>query len=322
MEWKITEEKIIMPEEAIIQPIIEPKPIKSIDSISVILQEHHDNPFSAVEIKPIDSGRSSYRFDAVVRSPDGKEATFGSAIGPESVFTKPPSRLTSPEDVLTVPRGYFEETKYFQCHPLTEAWQYKDKRGLQFLGTADHHELYYYLLKQKSEDINPQDILLNFDSHDDITQKEYDAENTTILAGDFVGAGFSQTVRKTWDHYVVVAPPEMNGKGVEKFPGKAERFNSNDKKQAMERALQAARLKGSKVIVSLDLDFFGATDTIDYDQVKAQTEMQEIFTLINEHRDQIRLVHVTESLGYSQKVDQQITSLYQMMVKEINQMNA
>lgn len=262
-------------------------------------------------IKPTEHAR---QFIVKVKNAAGKTAEFLSCDGPERSYKEEPARCQRPQDILSLPR-FLSGRRDMPIHPLERMWIYETKNNPPFLGTPDHHQLYFYLLKTGRAD--PNDVLLNADSHDDVPQFDWDQQNTTVNFGGYVINGFSETIQKAWDHYVLIAPQETHGTGMKKhLQNKSIRFQPNQLERAWEDAFIEAKRRGGKIIVSLDLDFFGSHDLRKpFNPSQAVEYLIRFFSLIHQYKNEIKLVHFTESLQYSIGGDEQVRQLYAVMAE-------
>lgn len=244
----------------------------------------------------------------------GEAMRFMSATSPESNFTQPPTRLKKAKDILQVERVHHGTGNYFEADTLKAPW-YLEINGMPpILGTSDHHELLYHLWQSDSSESNPNDVLLNFDSHDDVEQEKLDPDNDSVTLGDYVGRGFSDRARKVWDHYLFVAPPRAHSESMKKnLPGKSDRYANFELDVAFQDALRIAKEKKSKIVLTLDLDFFGALQMEEFNpeqMEKYKNYLRMIFDFVRENAEYIRLVHITESLSYASKKNEQVAALY------------
>ncbi len=206
-------------------------------------------------------------------------------------------------------------------HPLQRIWKYTTQSGIPLIGTSDHHQLYFYLLTQPTNSTNQDDILLNFDSHDDVDQVSNQINSNVVNIGNFVSTGFFDNVRKVWDHYIVVEPKEAPKLGIDNLGEKAERIDSEKIDQALNKALEQSRKKNSKIILTIDFDFFGANRIKDFDSSRANQQLTQIFTFVREHPDAFRLIHLAESEDYASQGVQQIQTLYTMISSQLEQLD-
>lgn len=261
------------------------------------------------------SGREHF---SVRIKPNGakQEARFLSAISRPEAFTQPPQKIQKPNDLLTLERHRMSTRGGRDYTALVRPWMLQ-RSGVTFLGTEDHHELYYQLLQREKGETSPEDILFNVDAHDDVTQGELNPHDTDITIGDFVGIGFQETVRKTWAYYLLVSRPYSHSAGSDRnlSPENYVRLNPEHLLGGLKRAVELAKLKKSKVIITIDLDFFGCAHIVDFNPRESQRVLSQILQFVQENKKYIRLVHFTESLSYAVGGDEQISTLYQQLVQ-------
>jgi hypothetical protein len=276
-------------------------------------ENFQDQLLSPPKIVQEDASRE-YEFTARFTPLGGSEVDFDSGTGPKEVFTEPPVEIKSPVEILSLPRHTFDDGGT-PVESLARSWMFKSDTLPPILGTADHHELYYFLIQQDRKNSSPDDILVNIDAHDDVYQLD-GLENAGNSVGleNFVSQGMRPDFRQTWGHYNWIATDKAHGAGVKKnLFDRTTRFTKEQITQGLDDAVRQAKEKGSKVIVTIDLDFFGAEQQ-PFDPEKSAPQLQEIFKFIKSNSDFIRLVHFTESLVYATKGNQQIQQLYEQII--------
>lgn len=233
--------------------------------------------------------------------------------------------LSSDSDQLKRPSdlgGVARQTLYLrdeQYKVLSQPWELLSRLGVPVLGTPDHHGLLLHLVE--SGDSSPADVLLNFDTHHDVwySDQPIDPGLQTVRKGNFVAAGFAQHLQKVWDHYILVAHTDDVLQGVEKLQGKGIMFERLRLLDACSAALEQAKQSNSKIILTIDYDYFGSRDGIDFDPVEAAQDLQDIFQFVRENRDFIRLVHCAESVEFCADGNAQVSQLNEMLSSLLEQ---
>jgi hypothetical protein len=272
---------------------------------------------------------SEKSFNVILRPMGGEEVIFLSGTSPETAYRLPPLQLHAPEEILSLDRTEFALRSNLKGYSLSRPWELQFTNFPPILGTADHHELYYSLLQQDRKDSSPGDVLVNIDSHNDVTQGDgIESDNNEVTLANFIGQGFRDTFRKVWDHYIWITDKDAYGGGVEKnLKDVAERFDPTQMQEALGKAVRIAQQKNSKIILTIDLDFFGAgamknkTGNTEFKPEIAKQQLEFIFQFIKKNHQFIRLVHFSESLGYVIKGNEQVLELYKQMVPLLNEIS-
>ncbi|MCD8506762.1 hypothetical protein LRY58_00425 [Candidatus Woesebacteria bacterium] len=259
-----------------------------------------------------------------------KTAIFISANSPKEAYSRPPEKVQNPNEILQLERYSYNAGAGESYQALVRPWVFK-KNDVTFLGTGDHHELYYQLLS--SGNSSKDDVLLSFDSHDDAKTNRFpkgdDIEEITL--GNFVRVGVQETIRKVWRDYILIARPQtQTDHSVATFDQNnlaLMPFTENTQQsleyviQLMSYAVTIAKQRKSKVILTIDLDFFGSFDTIAYNENEMKQVLDTIFSFVEKNKKYIRLVHLSESLGYTRDGNHQIQSIYSVLVQKLKELS-
>jgi hypothetical protein len=221
---------------------------------------------------------------------------------------------------------------------LTHPWVYKTNRGYPILGTNDHSELLYEGIEEKIYTPSENDVLVNFDPHHDVSG--YTNSRKLVEVGNFVDFG-SRPDFHAWGTYIQITPSpedstvhkgennkvetiEMSFGSPDPVPENLSffQFDISNRKQAMELALKEAKEKGGKIIVTLDLDTFGTTSpAVPYSRENTSETCSQIFQLIDEYSDQIKLVHISESGTFLYGDDQREVA-YNSIIDGVNRLES